>query len=433
MVRKNNGSAMPDSPEALANFLADPRLASAVYGGESHSAVRRFQAAYAAAVEARDPGIAAQLRGQLGGPHGMQLAMAGQARPGNAMEGLYRPGAAAAKLDGVFAGIGDFVQALRKDDARLGQVREVMNSFGSEVPADGGLLIPEELRSELVLHSLESAIIRPRALNVPMGTLRTGVPAIDDVSHASSIMGNFVAYWVEESAQLTESQAVYERIFLDAKKLLAFCSAPNELIADAPAFDLYLRTVIPAGMAWYEDQGLIRGTGAGEPLGVINSPCAIQVTRNTSSKVLFADVIAMLPRMLPASLTRCVWMCSPDVLTQLLQIYLLIGTVPTSAAVPPSDWLKFRDGQWELLGLPLFPTEHVPALGTTGDLILFDPGMYLLGTRALMQMDISPHPKFNMDVSEIRVRSRVDGRMWPQSPLTPANSSQTVSAVVVLN
>jgi HK97 family phage major capsid protein len=430
MVRRNRQSSLPAvRPDQLAEELS--AFAERTYPGRS---ARDVLNEYAVAAAAQDPGLAAQMREQLGAqPRAVQRAVAGRARPGNALEGLYRPGAPGAELDGVFAGIGDFVQALRTRDKRLGQVRKVMDSYGSEVPSAGGFLVPEELRSDLVLHSLEPAIVRPRAINVPMGTLRTAVPALDSASNASSILGGFTAYWSEEAAAAVEADPKYERIFLEARKLLAFGSAPNELFEDAPAFDTYLRTVIPPAMAWWEDAALIAGNSPAQPEGYLHAPCAIKVTRATASHVKHADVIGMVTRMWPAGIARAVWACSPDVLTELLNIYELVGTVPTSAAVPPASWLSFDGTRWRLLGLPLYVTEHAAALGSAGDLSLADAGAYLLGTRELLTMDVSPHPKFVFDASEIRIRSRIDGRMWPQSSLIPANSSQTVSAVVVLN
>ncbi|HLY73650.1 MAG TPA: phage major capsid protein, partial [Planctomycetota bacterium] len=65
----------------------------------------------------------------------------------------------------------------------------IQNSFGSEVPADGGFLIPERLRSEILQVALESAIVRPRAQVIPMDSLRVPIPMIDVTSNVSSVFG----------------------------------------------------------------------------------------------------------------------------------------------------------------------------------------------------------------------------------------------------
>lgn len=417
MVRKHNyGARVPDTPDGLVEELEH------LFGTGAGSPAALVRS-YGAAAVRRDPSLDVRL----------------PLRPGNATAGLFSSAAPGMDLQGLPRTLAGFVNAARAGDPRLAsetdRVRRVWAAYSSEIPADGGFLVPEELRSELVLASLQYAIVRPRALNIPMGTLRTGVPAVDGgTSNAASIMGGFIAHWEAEDADLSadEDDPTYQRIWLEAWKLVAYGEAPNELMDDSPAFGVYLSAVLPQAMAWYEDKKLIGGNGAGEPEGFLNAPCKIMVTRATSSHVEFADLPKMVARLLPQGLARACWVCSPDALTDLLNSYLAVGS-PTTQALPGTSWLWFDGTTWRLLGMPLLPTELVPALGSTGDLSLVDFGAYLLGTRQLLQLDVSEHFKFPFDVSAIRARSRVDGRMWLRDPVTPANSSQTVSAVVVLN
>ena len=150
--------------------------------------------------------------------------------------------------------------------------QEIQNSYGSEVPGDGGFLIPEELRSDILQVALETAVVRPRATVIPMSSLRVPIPMIDDTSHSSSILGGVVGYWTEEAAGLTESQASFGRVVLDAKKLTAYAEVPNELLMDAPAFEGFFSGTFPKAISWFEDVAFLTGTGTGEPQGYINSP-----------------------------------------------------------------------------------------------------------------------------------------------------------------
>jgi HK97 family phage major capsid protein len=185
-------------------------------------------------------------------------------------------------------------------------------------------------------------------------------------------------------------------------------------------------------VGWFEDQGFLSGIGVDQPVGVVNSACKIDVTRTTSSKVLFADLPAMLTRLLPQSFTRCEWAASPDVLTQLLGDFLAVGTVVTQG-IAPTSWLQGDpESGWTLLGRPLHITEHVPALGTAGDLTLYDPSMYVIADRLVMALAASAHASFSSDKTQFRIVSRLGGAMWPQSPVTPKNASATVSPVVRL-
>jgi hypothetical protein len=88
---------------------------------------------------------------------------------------------------------GSFLGALRDRDDRLGAraaCRKAMedrprNAMSERVPAEGGFLVPERLRSQ-VLAYMTSAIVRPRAAYVPMDSERVPVPALDNPSQASS-------------------------------------------------------------------------------------------------------------------------------------------------------------------------------------------------------------------------------------------------------
>ncbi|MCW2900998.1 MAG: hypothetical protein JWO67_3263, partial [Streptosporangiaceae bacterium] len=202
-----------------------------------------------------------------------------QGVPTSAQRALYSEHAPGMKAEGIFSNFAEFFQATchRADKLKnsrdlapkLAKLAEIQNSFGSEVPADGGFLIPEVMRSQLMEVALETAVVRPRATIIPMDTLRVPLPTVDDTSHVTSVLGGLTFYWTEEAAALTESQASFGRVVLDAKKLTGLSHVPNELIADAPAFMGFINAAFPKGIAYFEDVAFFTGTGAGEPLGYV--------------------------------------------------------------------------------------------------------------------------------------------------------------------
>ena len=229
------------------------------------------------------------------------------------------------------------------------------------------MLAPEELRSELVLASLEAAIVRPRAIVLPMGALRTALPVVVDTGRTVSgatttALGGATFTWAAPGSSLTASAASYGRLVLEANSLKSYTGGvPNELVNDSPALDVYFRNTVPMAYAFAEDHAAIAGSGVGQPQGVLNSSAAVNVTRQTSSKVTFTDIISMVTRMLPQSMARFVWLCSPDVLAQLLQVYLAVGS-PTTQALPPPGWLTGGGPSgWQLLGRPLYSTMCLPS------------------------------------------------------------------------
>ncbi len=336
----------------------------------------------------------------------------------------------------MFESTSEFFQAIwpryetLKNSQALGRKRQaalrIQNSFGSEVPADGGFLIPEVLRSQILQVALEDAVVRPRAQVIPMDSLRVPIPMIDSTSNVSSVFGGVVCYWTEEAAQLVESQASFGRVVLDAKKLTGYAEVPNELLADAPAFGSFFDTIFPRAIAWFEDIAFMVGTGVGEPLGFVNCPASVGVAAETgqaTATIVWENIVKMYARMLPTALGRAVWIASIDCFPELATLALSVGTgggpvwmgnyTNPGTATPPVT----------IMGRPVYFTEKTPVLGTTGDISFVDLGYYLIGDRQMMQSMSSEHYKFQNDKTAFRVIERLDGRPWIQSAITPRNNS----------
>lgn len=359
---------------------------------------------------------------------------------GTARNALYNKNAPGAVIDNEFSNTAEFFQAiwhhsntLKNNEGiqeKLDRVRRVQNSFGSTVPADGGFLIPETLRSELLKVALESSIVRSRARVIPMETLRVPIPMVDSTSNASSVFGGIVCYWTEEGAALTESQASFGRVVLEAKKLTGYAEMPNELVADATAFGSFLDQTFPQAMAWYEDVAFMTGTGVGEPLGFINNPATVSVAKESgqaAATIVWENIVKMYARMLPSSLGNAVWIANINTFPELATMALSVGTGGSAV------WLNngVQGPPMTILGRPVIFTEKSPTLGTTGDIAFVDLSYYLIGDRQVMQAMSSPHYKFASDKTAYRIIERVDGRPWLQSAITPKVGS-TLSPFVQL-
>jgi HK97 family phage major capsid protein len=352
---------------------------------------------------------------------------------------LYNPKAMGAAIDRDFADSGQYFQTIWHNTNRTADIQaklhRVRNAFSSTVPSEGGFLIPETLRAELLSVALETSIVRPRARVIPMETLRVPFPAIDSTSNVSSVYGGIVGYWTEEGATLTASQASFGRIVLDAKKLTAYTEVPNELISDSiGSFTAFIDQMFPEALGFYEDIGFLKGTGVGMPLGALstNNPAIISVakeTGQTAATIVWENIVKMFARMLPSSLGRAVWICSIDTFPELATMALSVGTGGSAI------WLNngVEGPPMTILGRPVVFTEKATSvLGTVGDISFVDFGFYLLGDRQVMSAMSSPHFKFQNDQTAYRIIERVDGRPWIQSAITPQNNGPTLSPFVQL-
>lgn len=435
---------IPTSATELEEMLGDDTKLKSIY---DNGGLGELVKNYAAAVHAKDTALGVQVQEQV------QATLAEflkdqpvtnrpdirpdtpHARNRGQHHNRHAPGA---PLDGQFESTGDLLKALfdeRKGDRpaaeRLGKLR---NDYSSTVPSEGGFLVPEEFRAELLRIALESAIVRPRARVIPMATPRIKFPMIDAQSNASSVYGGVVGYWTEEAAALVASSAKFGAVTLDAQKLTGYAEIPNELLADsAVSVSAFVDQLFPEALAWFEDVAFMRGTGVGEPLGFLNAgnSATVSVAKESGqagSTIVWENIVKMYARMLPSALSSAVWIANINTFPELATMALSVGTGGSAV------WLGSGvDGPpMTILGRPVIFTEKAETLGTAGDINFVDLGYYLIGDRQSMTAMTSEHFKFNVDSTAYRIVERVDGRPWLKSAITPNKGATTLSPFVQL-
>jgi len=437
-------TAIPTTTSELEEFLGDAtKVTNALKDGSFKDVVRNYaNAAMTADIKAQvaeetQNAIAEMLRDNKAAISN-KLNLDPDTTPDHSYSKLENKKAVGAALNGLFDSAGDYLKAVWDVQRDKGtpevrnKVEKVWNYYSEKVPSAGGYLVPEEFRAELLRISLESAVVRPRARVVPMGSLTLRFPMIDATSNASSVFGGIQVYRTEEGAELVESQAAFASIKLEATKQTAYALVTNELVRDAAGgFNMYIQELFPQAMAQAEDDDFLNGSGTGEPLGALNQANGALITvakesAQTAATINYANVVKMYARMLPSSLGRAVWVISPDALPGLL---LMTGPDNALVYVPNANGAP----QLTLLGRPVIISEKVPGvLGTQGDISFVDFGMYLIGDRQEMTVDSSPHAAFSSDKTAYRIIQRNDGRPWLQSPLTPANGGASLSPFVQL-
>lgn len=229
---------------------------------------------------------------------------------------VYNKRAPGAKVDSLFTSrdtlMADVFNAIWHKGPQTGPMADLreklrVTNLGSIVPADGGFLVPEQLRVQIISKALESSIIRPLATVLPMESLRLAIPMADATTNVGSVFGGLVGYWTEEAATLVESSPSLARIQLDAHKLTVRCDVPNELLADSTACQAFLELAMPQTAAFFEDLAFMFGTGVGEPYGLLRSdnPGQVIVAKESgqaAATILWANIVKMYSRMLPSSL-----------------------------------------------------------------------------------------------------------------------------------
>ncbi len=304
--------------------------------------------------------------------------------------------------------------------------------------SQGGYLVPEEFRATLLENLIEASIIRSRATNVPMQSNTIKIPTVNDTSHAASTHGGIILYRPDEAAEKNPSKPTFGQVELSLSKLVGLIYVSDELLEDSPiSLQPLITRMFTEAFAWQEDEDFINGTGAGQPLGILNGPGLVTVAKEAgqaNTTVLTENIINMWSRLHPRSQSSSVWIANSDTFPQLATMTLNVGTGGSSVGL-----MQIANGglpnapAMTLMGRPLILTEHCQTLGTKGDIYLCDWRQYLIGQKAgdsAVKFASSIHLKFDYDETAFRFVMRYDGQPWESSTLTPKHSTATLGSFV---
>lgn len=294
----------------------------------------------------------------------------------------------------------------------------------------GGFAIPTQQRTDILTAMAENSIVQPRAQVVPMASRLVDWLALDLSQGAAGVSAFFAGvrvYYTEEMNNITESQPKFRNIQLHAREMAGYAEIPNGLIRDsAISMEAFLRGPNSFGgaLGWQKDYDYIRGNGVGRPLGVLNCPAKLLVSRNTASTFKFVDAVTMASKMVMGR--SPVWLINQSVMPQLFQ---MVDGATNNIWLPNAA----GGGPQSLLGWPIIWTEKLPALGTAGDVMLVDWSWYIVGDRQEVTMDIDRSYKFQANATAFRALIAHDGQPWLNNYITLADGSTTVSPVVYLS
>jgi HK97 family phage major capsid protein len=307
-------------------------------------------------------------------------------------------------------------------------------ALGESSGAAGGYTVPPEFYQGLMQIVAENTFIRPRAFVMPMAGATLQIPYLDITTAQSAGVSPFFAgvqmYWTAEAQTRTETEPAFKQMELKAWELSGYSVSSNVLLQDSViGLEKFLMTLFAKAIAWFEEYAFLQGNGVGKPLGMLTAGAALSVGRATSNLVQFADVAGMWAKLLPASWGSAVWTFSPSVVPQLLQL----KDGANRAIFISIDQGITKAPNWSLLGRPAFATEKVPPLGSSGDLMLLDPALYVIGDRMSVEVAASEHVNFLKNQMTWRVVERVDGQPWMEKPITLQDGSTQVSPFVYLH
>ena len=323
--------------------------------------------------------------------------------------------------DGDFASLKDFLCAVRS--AKVGEAYDSrLNTFAGQIGSNdslGGFLIPERHAAELIQTADELApwLTRRRSFDVTGPGDGWKIPALADRDRSSGDVAGLKLRRTAETSTIDDDAVVFESrsLHLTAAKGLVYAS--NELLADATiGLDSVLREVFGRAVMLLQTEDFVRGSGGGEPMGVLNSPALYTAAKEgsqVSDTITYQNVIAMRERCW--DYPNAIWLYHPSALAELMSMVQPIGTSGALMWQPSAR----EDAPDVLVGRPAYATESCSLIGDVGDLLLVVPRAYGYASRP-MRIDYSPHVKFASDEAAWRIVVRDDGFPLCRSTRTDA-------------
>lgn len=371
----------------------------------------------------------------------------------------YRPSAllggnptqAPQKDDGGFKNLGELIHAVRFGDPK-GRLAELpvgqgqgggyavpeafrnqilpsrLNQWSMGTDSEGGYAVPDQFRPQVLMMQPEASIVRPRATVLPPGEPADGkltMPALDQGTNG--VFGGVQVQWIGEGVDKPETDGNLREVSLQPQEVAATTVVTDKLLRNWAAANKFISSLLTKAMMAAEDIAFLKGDGVGKPTGVIGATGSLTVNRGTANKVTYTDVVNMLAKLNPESLSSAEWVANQSTLTDIVTLqdpagrYIFIQGDATKGI--PST----------LAGIPIKFTGRTPAKGAKGDLVLVDLTYYLIKDGSGPFIAASEHVLFRQNKTVIKAFWNVDGKPWVVSPLTLEDGSTKVSPYVVLD
>jgi HK97 family phage major capsid protein len=328
---------------------------------------------------------------------------------------------------------GDFLLAVKRNDhKRLTELYKTTKDLGETPGSSGGYLVPMEYGTNLIQVAAMENMVYSRVQKVPVLRNSGTYPALDQYftptagSGETYGAGGVKANFTQAGQEFTETEPVFSTLEWRLNKVGGFTEVENELLEDSPfAIEALLRGLFQVAIAAKNERNILRGSGLGEPLGILNSNVAIGVSDETTGKFKWEDVGKMYSKFKSIG-GQPTWIMHPSVFPQLM---IMNNNTVTA-------WQSSLNGgpMNSLNGYPIIVSEHMPQLGANGAVMLADLSSYVMWEKAGLTIAFSDQVGFKRDVGTWVFRQRNDGKPWFKAPITLSGpgSAYTVSPFVYI-
>ena len=284
--------------------------------------------------------------------------------------------------------------------------QQVLRALVEGTDAEGGYLVPEELRTEVFRVLPDMTVMRKLARVLPMST---------DTLKLNSLSARPTAYWTGEYQSKSTTSAEFNQITLSPNDLVCLLPISEQLLADANInLVQFIVGLFAEAIGLAEDKAFFTGSGTGQPRGISIESIASQSANGNPTMDDIIDLIDLVPQRVVQSPKAA-----------------FVGHRRTKRALRKikdsnGDYI-WRDGKGgvggggELMRLPDtlygYPFYEQNDLSQS-QLYFGDWSMYIIGDRQTMAVSTTTEggDAWRRNAMEIKAVERVDGRAVLTSP-----------------
>ncbi len=341
--------------------------------------------------------------------------------------------------DGGWQHMGEFLFAIasakngRGFDKRLAEDLDRKASQQEDVDSLGGFLVPDQFEAQIIATGMGEAQFLAQRFNINANRKHLIIPRFNDRDQSSTEIAGLGLAGTAELADPGDDTLDFGSITLTMHKKQKIVRVSNELQQDSAVnVGQAINQAFGHLVSMLQQRDYLVGTGAGQPLGLLNA-AALHTVADTSTVSTLdkpVDLFNMVSTLEPGAVAGGLWIIHRGVLAALFAS--VVENAGATAGGPAFLGTSFSGpAPQQLLGFPMHFSGFCKALNTKGDMFLTDPSKYVYAM-SRMAVDVSPHRHFDTDETAFRLTLRDAGQPIYGAVLTDPQSA-TQSAYITLD
>lgn len=328
--------------------------------------------------------------------------------------------------------LGDLALAIaRGDTTRLKTVYGAELKTQSTMQGEtGGFLIPETVLTDLGLDISLVSRLASLVQRIPVPTPSGRAPirnyrTTPAGSGASASASGITSQKRKEGASYTLETMLLEEVTYNTSDFASgYIKATREQMRAAPLIETMLRSAIEEDVMNREEWAILRGSGAGEPTGVLTWDGKVLVEEDTDNTFVAADSDEMVSHLLVKGRSNVAWVYHNSIYTSLAPF------VRNDVAVSGNRAEAIRT---VFHGYEHFPSQHLPLIGTDGYIVLGDWWKYKIFEWEGLYVFFSEH-RFADEGGKVAwfFGKNIDGKPILPAAVTLADGTFQASPFVVI-